>query len=53
LPVEIRELVIKAVVVEAASERQKAQRALAALKREIAEECRAQLDRMSQPVNDR
>jgi hypothetical protein len=53
LPVEIRELVIKAVVVEGASERQKAERTLATLKKEIAEACRAQLDQMSQPVNDR
>jgi len=53
MPVEIRELVIKAVVVEGAHERQKLLRALASLKKEIVEECRQQLGRMTAPTNDR
>lgn len=53
MPVEIRELVIKAVVVEGSSQSQKALHAMAALKREIVEECRAQLERMVQPMSDR
>ena len=53
MPVEIRELVIKAVVVEGTSESQKVRRAVAALKKEIIEECRKQFDRMTQPTNDR
>lgn len=53
MPVEIRELVIKAVVVEGTQERQKLQRALASLKREIVEECRQQINRMAPPANDR
>jgi hypothetical protein len=53
MPIEIRELVIKAVVTEGLSESQKLQRALASMKQEILDECRDKLQGLVQPVNDR
>jgi hypothetical protein len=43
MPIEIRELVIRAVVSEGPSESQKVERLLAQMKREVLEECREKL----------
>jgi Family of unknown function (DUF5908) len=53
MPIEIRELVIKAVVTEGASENQKLQDLLANMKREILEECRGKLQDLLRRGNDR
>ncbi|HET9184005.1 MAG TPA: DUF5908 family protein [Candidatus Angelobacter sp.] len=53
MPIEIRELVIKAVVVEGPSESQKTQRALAGMKQEILKECRETLRDLVLRISDR
>ncbi len=52
MPIEIRELVIRAVVSEGATQQQ-LERALAGMKQEILEECREKMREMAQRVNDR
>lgn len=53
MPIEIRELVIRAVVSEGDTEQQKLERALAGMKQEILEECREKMQEMARRVNDR
>jgi hypothetical protein len=53
MPVEIRELVIRAVVSEGVAEQHKLERALAVMKQEILEECREKMREMARRVNDR
>ena len=53
MPVEIRELVIRAIVTEGPSESQKLQRILAGMKQEILDECREKLFELLRRCNDR
>jgi hypothetical protein len=53
MPIEIRELVIRAVVSEGAPQQQQLERVLAGMKQEILEECRDKLREMARRVNDR
>jgi hypothetical protein len=53
MPIEIRELIIKAVVNEGPSESQKLQRLAARLKQEILEECREKVQDLTRRGNDR
>jgi hypothetical protein len=55
MPIEIRELVIRAVVSESANQHQQQQleRALAGMKQEILEECREKMREIARRVNDR
>ncbi|HEY2496204.1 MAG TPA: DUF5908 family protein [Candidatus Angelobacter sp.] len=53
MPIEIRELVIRAVVSESATQQQQLERALAGMKQEILEECREKMREMARRVNDR
>ncbi|MBZ5522852.1 MAG: DUF5908 family protein [Acidobacteriia bacterium] len=53
MPIEIRELVIRAVVTEGPSESQKLERLLAEIKREILEECREKMKELARRGNDR
>jgi Family of unknown function (DUF5908) len=53
MPIEIRELVIRAVVSEAASPQQQLERALAGMKQEILEDCRDKMREIVRRVNDR
>jgi len=46
MPIEIRELVIRAVVTEGASNPEALQRTLASMKQEIVEECRERLQEL-------
>jgi hypothetical protein len=53
MPIEIRELVIRAVVTESASDPDGLHRALASMKQEIVEECRERLQELVLRSNDR
>lgn len=53
MPIEIRELVIRAVVSEGTPQQQQLEHALAGMKQEILEECRDKLREMTRRVNDR
>ncbi|HZD95260.1 MAG TPA: DUF5908 family protein [Candidatus Sulfotelmatobacter sp.] len=53
MPIEIRELVIKAVVTEGPSEGQKLQRMMAGMKQEILEECKERLHELIRRTNAR
>jgi uncharacterized protein DUF5908 len=53
MPIEIRELIIRAVVTEGPSEAQKIQRMMAGMKREILEECGEKLHELIRRANDR
>jgi Family of unknown function (DUF5908) len=53
MPIEIRELVIRAVVTEGAAESQKLQRLLAGVKQEILDECREKLRELVRQNNER
>jgi hypothetical protein len=53
MPIEIRELVIRAVVSEGATRQQQLERALAGMKQEILEDCRDKMREMVWRVNDR
>jgi hypothetical protein len=53
MPIEIRELVIRAVVNDSGTEHQGLERALAGLKQEILDECREKMREMAHQVNDR
>jgi len=53
MPIEIRELVIRALVTEGSSDQDGLQRALASMKQEIVEECRERLQEMVLRSNDR
>jgi Family of unknown function (DUF5908) len=53
MAIEIRELVIRAVVTDSASETEKLERALARMKQEILEACRERLQELVRRVHDR
>jgi hypothetical protein len=53
MAIEIRELVIRAVVTEGPSELQKLQRMVVGMKREILEECSEKLHELIRRANDR
>jgi Family of unknown function (DUF5908) len=53
MPIEIRELVIRAVVTDSASESDKMDRAVARMKQEILEACRERLQELVRRVNER
>jgi len=53
MPIEIRELVIRAVVTEGPSETEKLRRTLATMKQEILDECRQRLLDQMRRGNDR
>lgn len=53
MPIEIRELVIRAVVTESVSETEKMERALTRMKQEILEACRERLQELVRRTNDR
>jgi Family of unknown function (DUF5908) len=53
MPIEIRELVIRAVVTDSASESEKTDRALARMKQEILEACRERLQELVRRINER
>ncbi len=53
MPIEIRELVIRAVVNEGPSETERLERVLAAMKRDILEACRERLQELMQRGNGR
>ena len=53
MPIEIRELVIRAVVTDGASETEKMERALARMKQEILEACRERLQELVRRINER
>jgi hypothetical protein len=53
MPIEIRELVIKAVVTEGPSESERLQRLIAEMKQQILEDCRERLRAVAQRGNDR
>lgn len=53
MPIEIRELVIRAVVTDPASEAEKMDRALARMKQEILEACRERLQELVRRINER
>ena len=53
MAIEIRELVIKAVVTDAASENERLQHALARMKQEILDACRESVQEMVRRVHDR
>lgn len=53
MPIEIRELVIRAVVTEGPSESQKLERLLAGIRQEILEECREKMKELARRGNER
>lgn len=53
MAIEIRELVIKAVVTDAASENERLQRVLARMKQEILDACRESVQQMVRRGKDR
>jgi hypothetical protein len=53
MAIEIRELVIKAVVTDASAEGEKLERALAHMKQEILEACRERLQELVRRVHER
>ena len=53
MAIEIRELVIRAVVTDAASEAEKMEHALARMKQEILEACRERLQELLRRINER
>jgi uncharacterized protein DUF5908 len=53
MPIEIRELVIRAVVSEGTTHQQQLEHALASIKQEILEECKDKMREMAWRGNDR
>jgi Family of unknown function (DUF5908) len=53
MAIEIRELVIRAVVTDGAAESEKLERALSRMKQEILDACRERLQDLVRRVNDR
>lgn len=53
MPIEIRELVIRAVVTDSTSEAKKMENALAQMKQEILEACRERLQELVRRVHER
>jgi Family of unknown function (DUF5908) len=53
MPIEIRELVIRAVVTDSVSETEKMERAVARMKQEILEACRERLQELVRRINER
>jgi hypothetical protein len=53
MPIEIRELIIRAVVTEGPSENRKLQTIMAQTKREVLEECREKLQELARRGNER
>jgi Family of unknown function (DUF5908) len=53
MAIEIRELVIKAVVTDAGPERERLERAVARMKQEILEACRERMQELARNSNER